>query len=451
MPTLSFSDEVTPYIPLLRTLTASFEYSVIAPLSSLGSEDDKLQKIQAFLSKAETLGIPSRFLFSSTSRRSHRTSLISACLEVPRAQKAVKALIAAGACIWVSSFDEFSNTFHFVESGDLANIIFGSSRYSNTPYPLFARKAAFSCALQHTEYLSDTILSEFINHLIDRYKRLTYRSSSTSSGIMGKRDKIAKDSAMILLEFLQPLLELAKQRYPSSVSNITEIAEDAKKRLEAKTRESEFFDPEKLKKSLTPQQKIRLITLSKLAETCAEDGEAMNVLMDNTPWLKDHPQALCITLNKRPSLAATALTCAREETLNALDRFGSNLWLASAQGGQGNACLWVAELLSQRWRRKNTEIARVQSMMKTAAKLLAYGAFLDGASDPVSHAVTKCDEALQQVKKNHYRPEQTLATLADLRSRIEALAIQDILANRQDNDSESSASAEPVKRKSRSL
>lgn len=444
-----FSLEIQPYLSSIKKLADSDEAKKLKEYSYRNQEDEQELMAKEFIAKAQQLNVPARFWFLGETGHYSRDSIFNAVLRRSSAQRAIKLLAAHGASPWTQNLREGKHSFS--EPTQVAHLCFPDFHGAK---PMGTRRAALSQALSGLGDLPDALAAKFIAALSTQYKSSTASSSATSSGVMGRNDKNAKVNAQIAIENEAPLLALAAHESTGLHERllIESMLTDAKARLAAKSKKGDdAFDPEKLKKSLTDEQRGRLRTLNLMAENCRDDSDAMQVLLDATPWLAQHPQALCINIRSSASVAWTSLANDRLETLRTLDKIGANLWLAAAQGGEGNACLWACNMMAG-YRRNVTDAQKVRQkqMLELISRMIAYGAFLDGAEDPISHSVTKCDEALQSIKgQRRYNSEGAEQNLLGMRSHIESLALAELLSGR--GDGEGAPPEEPPKRKSRSL
>jgi hypothetical protein len=444
-----FEAELKKLLPHIIKLSGSQEAEDVRESRYGITEAESLAKAQAYIALAKSLGVPGIYWFQASlkSQYNHyynRRSLLSQILTRAHWQGAIKALAAAGASIWPISITQddkgsaapasnpknsSSATLECSSAEDVARIIFDTDSLS-----LGSCKAALSCSLADFSKLPSHIHSHYFTALAEAYQRATSTSSATSLGSLGRADKRAKSCAEIVMAHAPRLRALADepQRSAADKTLIESLIVDATARLDAKNRKNEaVFHPDALKKSLTDSQKTRLKTLAIVLDDCPEDEAAALLLIDDCPWLVGSAQALCIKRGGGSSIAQCALRARALSTLEKIDQLGGNIWLASVQAGQSNACFWaVSEMLGGiGYRDEKTGLDCARACLPTVARMLAYGALLDGAADPVAHAVAKTTEAMTH--NGVYREEDMRMILADLRSRIEALALSDLLQGRE--------------------
>jgi hypothetical protein len=442
----SFRVELAAHSAALAELDKSPEAGALTEWRYHAKEADNLAVAEAFLARAAQLGVPSRFWFLKGDRGHHRQSVLCILFRRSNYQKGIKALVAAGASPWLAG--RSAKDLSFVEARTIADLIFPRG----ADVILSNRRVALDSALAHLDGLPDELIAPFFPALASSYATGTARSSSTSSGVMGASDKNAKACAQIAIEFSERLLAAVDAHAPQERPGVEAMLADAAIRLAAKTRKGDDgFNPEKLKKGLSDDQRLRMSTLLTLADSCAGDSRALAAVLDDTPWLADAPQILCVNFRTAGSFARAAIGNCSVAGVEALDRLNSNVWLAAAQDGNGNAVHWVAGLLN-RYRRDDSIALRLDAIHPALARLLAYGAFLDGSADPITHAVAKADEAFQ-LAQAHYNPEALQSHIVRLRAAIEHLALADLLEGRDEGgeggDGEAAQEEAPRRRSGR--
>lgn len=253
---------------------------------------------------------------------------------------------------------------------------------------------------------------EFLKHLCDKVASEAGASLQGANGILGERDRAAKRCAQIFIALEKDLEPLATS--PEAQKHLALAMTSARDLVETKSKAA-AFDPAKYKKAISPEKRERLISIMGLAERSNVDDAAAAYLILGTPWLSDEPNALSIGIKSRACVLSHALTCGGTRTLDAIESLGANIWIASAQQGESNACLWGAYLIS----RLPPESACIGSL----ARMLAYGAHLDGAGDPVQYALDK----LAAARKSH-APELILDRI---KAELESIAFTQLLAERE--------------------
>lgn len=396
--------------------------------------------MRAYVEKARALGVPPLLWFKKPGRHDS-IGLLAELAMGKNSQKALKVLLNEGGSIWpgVLSIEikkgERNISVRWTDPSDAARLTFSNSSSWNTAAnTLGGRRAALRGALVGLEKLPSASARKYLTELISNYTICTGKVRVDSRGVKGAADKESKDAANLLLEFQGELRKATQAVAPDLNEKLNAALVDAKARSEAKNQKvEEGFDPEKLKKGLSEDQKVRLNTLVHLASACGDDGDAMLVLLKASVWIEREPQVLCLKLNRKQSLASAILRNARSESMLELLRIGSNLWLAASQDGEPNACEWVVnELQGAIWKTKKRKKgeAAIKNVLLAASKLIAYGAHLDGATAPIEHAVARCDEALSKATSASYRDEGKLGLLNQLRASLEALAFEEVLTTR---------------------
>lgn len=421
----TFSVEVQTHLPLIKALLKSSEMEELLKWNWKTNEQDNLQLTEKFIAKAKSLNLPARFWFAN--RRGYGSYLSILCYLFTRTnfQKSIKLLVAEGLSPWLGGIDKDKHTFL-----DPETITLQIFPYNGTEIALGHRKLALQTALAHLQDLPQPIALSFFEKLFYNYKLATARSSATSAGVMGVGDKNAKHCANLVVSEEALIREKLTVFAPNLKDSFEDMLEDAQKRLAAKKQKSEeAFDPEKLKKKLTAPQKDRLRTILHLVDNCVTDDESIGLLIDHTPWLKDQPQALCVNLKSAGSIARAVIHYHSLSGVKALDTLGSNIWLAAAQAGNGNAVLWVAEQISGHYREDEQREERLNDIYPYLCRLLAYGAVLEGVENPIDHAVQKAAEGLKS-DKTHYYVDKINTHLLRLRSGIESIALDELLKGR---------------------
>lgn len=448
--------------------------------SSGSTEKSNTHLARAFLEKARALNLPPELWFCWINfDRSGYSEGLFGLMQKRHMQGALSVLIGAGASPWplyLSHPDSRLTSYglapigaswsephggkvdvHFIQPSDIARLIFPSW---SIEVAMASRRFALASALDTLSFAPSASAATFLHELLKAYRAATADSSSTSPGLLGSADKSAKACAELMVGHAKAIEQACTNFKPSLVSLARDYALDAQTRLRVKTSQSDTaFNPALLKRNISASQCSRLRSLLLLTERCDEDGEALVALLDATPWLVEHPQVLCVKNRGSHQVAFMALVHARPEILTRMETLGCNLWLASAQSSEGNACRWVAETLGAGLRyHQNSPAAiaagtvkkaRYQACLAPLSRLLVYGAHLDGATDPVEHTVLKIDEALSAPSAKFARTESIKNTLLTLRSLTESLALSDLLAARA-YDAAPGARPKP-KRSSRSL
>jgi hypothetical protein len=428
----STAEEAADLGARVKALAESAEAKALLRWELSSKEDDNEANAVDFLTKAQALRVPARCWFIGESRFGASPMLLLASRA--HFQKGLDKLLDAGATAWPACLRHGAAIF--CSPSDVALSIFPPS---GSGIGAKNRQRALRSALAGLGGLPSERVDEFFVELGRRFGLAVAAGSATSSGALGAGDKNAKICAQTVVDGASSLIAAGQTHAPERLAGVNNLIQTANAIVEAKSRKAkDGFDPVQLKKELTPERKARLKTLCLLAEQCSGDDEALSLLLEKTPWLAQHPQLLCMNVKTSSSFALAALANASLSGALALDRVGANVWLAAAQAGQGNAVLWMCQLLRPR-PRQDPRAKRLASMHPLAARLLAYGAFLDGASDPVAHVLNKMDQALRDTTLR-YRDAIDAEVAQQLRAQIEKLALSDLLAGRA-SDSNASATS----------
>lgn len=419
--TIDSDSSLAARVPAIRALRSSAEAKELSAPWSGSTEARNEQRVLDLIGRANALAVPPRFWFVSSGLSHGRRSLLYSLLRQRHCQAAVKALVRAGASIWPVDLAEGGRA-SFMNPVEVALMSFATDEF-----PRARCRACLAGALWGVSALDPA----FFSALALAYRDARSGSSATSLGVLGQADQRAKSCSQILASQAGALRSACAEHCPGSSAAVEALLAEGALVLAAKARPAEAtFDPEKLKKSLAPAQRARLRSLLALAESHEDDEDGLCSLMAATAWLAAQPQALCLRLRSKPSVAQLVLRSSSGAALRMLDALGSNLWLASAQAGEPNACLWAANemVFGLQFIGAIRSLDRTRACLAPLARMLAYGAHLDGSPDPVGHAAQKAREA--SLANHGYLHEQVAPLFDQLISLIEALALGDILCGR---------------------
>ena len=429
-------------------------------------EAQALATVESFAKRAALEGIPPHLWFSLSSVKggylgaqanSGRSVFLDAARRSCRAS-AFRFLSNVGATPWpcgilrpaimASSASAPPCQVHYCPASALAEAIFPPPKNYWASTTQSAARFLLGQGLAGLAFIPAATRIEFIGLLPQAYAQHISKSSSTSSGVMGASDKEAKTSSALVASHAKALRAAALQHAPQHAPAIEALIAQAEALLAVKNKKSEAaFDPEALRKSLSLEQKQRLRLLMALCQDFPEDSQAWAAVVAATPWLAQKPQALCIKIGASGSVMQAALRASCVVALRTLDSFGANIWLAAAQAGDGNAVAWSSGHISSHAYSRDPRLhKRVATALSLTERLLAYGAFLDGAPDPIAHAVLRAQEASDA--GSHRRHGYNEAQLSSLRANLEALALSDVLSGRGDSSSQGEGGA-PARRSQR--
>lgn len=296
--------------------------------------------------------------------------------------------------------------------------------------------------------------SHFLYSMRESYMAAVSGSSATGSGVMGKADKHAKAAAQRAMALADKIDSAAKKTAdPRLQSDIAQMLADAKARSAAKSAVA-AEDPAQIKRDLSESEKVRLRAIRLIVENCPTDHQGVAALVSSAAWLLSKPQALCVEV-AAASIAECALNQGVSAVADAMERLGSNIWLASAQAGESNAALWAAQKMASGHNTNAPKKSRILAMRPQVARLLARGAYLDGADSPIEHALAKTEEALELARAaqgatlganagswRRCDVDVAVATLEEFRSALEGMVLADISVG-----AAAPLSASPVKRR----
>lgn len=436
------SSNTPSLVPFRDQITAFYKLDLMDKLNeSLGNSENALQLAKQVVLEAKKQKIPTHFLIKKNEYHwQGTTNVLQAFMQSYQHQKAARYLIKEGLNPWMFSFDANNNVIH-ENTSDLLENIFPLSKYSTSSLSL--RKLLLEASLQGFEHYSTDLLTSYLTNLPIVFQSTANAVSLTRAGVLSWEDKIAKESSDILLEFQDKILSLA-QSHPKQLPALAAMFEVAQKIKTIKSDDqNQIFDPEKLKKSLTKEQKERLRTLSILSDQCSGDSEAFSAVLETSAWLKENPQILCLNLRSGYSFFFNAICNHNIHSLELLETLQANVWLAAAQQGESNAVLWMTQTLNSWHARKHSD--KQVDVIPVLSRLLAYGAFLDGASDPVDYAVKKSEEARQKITDYSYSSVELDKTLVMIKTQLESIVFEEVLKKIPAKTSEPSAT--PTKRR----
>ena len=450
-PAMTTSPSNSAQLAAAKTLQNSKEAADTRRWLTMGcSFDEGAAKIWSdYQSKASELGVPPSLwsIERSPDPNGYRISLEEPksmfCHAYenggPAAIKIAKHLLAAKATPWVAGI------------GDKSVMAQNPDVLAQMAFPPLekARAAALSSiALELALATMDempatlrkaTMPSHFLACMSERYMAAVSGSSATGSGVMGKADKHAKAAAQRAMALADKIEAAAKNTAdPRLQSDIADMLADAKARSAAKSAVA-AEDPAQIKRDLSEDEKIRLRAIRLIVENCPTDHQAISALVSSAAWLSSKPQALCLEVSAA-SIAECALNQGVWVVADAMERLGSNIWMASAQAGESNAALWAAQKMAGAHNVNPAKKSKALAIMRPqVARLLARGAYLDGAESPIEHALAKTDEALEQARAAQGAPlvaksgpwrrcdvSLAVATLTEFRSSLEGLVLADI-------------------------
>lgn len=309
---------------------------------------------------------------------------------------AVKALCAAGANPWGKKFKQENKEWQFSSAEEMAYLI----TYQHD-IPAAIRTALFPVALLH---VPESAVKEFTEELLLGYQACTSDSSKLSAGVLGAKDKQARDAAKLWVENEDGLRRLAGKASSDTLAKMEKSLVDAAERLLAKNSKANLaMSPAKMKKSMTETELRRIGALSTLLTQFGRDDPLIEAAFGVTDWLEEKSMALALRLPHHGCLMYQAMTMGSLPAMRAIESAGANIWLASAQLENANACDWAARSAQ----------CQDDEMLTIIARMLLNGAALNGAADPKSYCVELAQKAVAQSAQSSVRDRasQLLARL----------------------------------------
>jgi hypothetical protein len=396
------------------------------------TEAEMAQVVTAYIAKAQDLGANPLFWSVPRDANPHALSLntntrlpvFSLLAQAPHAVKALGLLSAAGASPWLE-WTRDALDWHGPQT--LVRYALGMNRGGSQSSRKHFLAAASSTALAARDHGAH--IDTFIHLLVLNYDLLVKKSSKTAKGVLGPADKQARDVAATLNACEAPLRALAAGLGDAAQSAALEAAlTDAKERLAVKNdKVGASVNPDKVKNSLSPERRLRLGSLMALCRDHAHDESLIALAFADTQWLSQEPMAASVRFGREGSLFYAALRGGSREALQGLEKAGANVWLAAAQHGQANACVWAMESLSQN--HPDFDVAPL-------ARMLMVGAWLDGAPDPKARCETLAGEALAQITARRHGAALIIQRCQALRSLIERQGLDDLISQYQQERAE---------------
>lgn len=276
----------------------------------------------------------------------------------------------------------------------------------------------------------------FAKCLFECFETLSAQSMQGAHGVMGAADKRAKTAAEILIEFATPITQAAG---PALAAQAAKTLAKAKALRDAKAKPG-AFDPAKYKKNMAPHKKERLISIMTLSERSGDDQGAAALLASATPWIAEEPHALCLPIKSHQAVLISSLARGDVTMIELAEKIGSNIWLASAQTGNSNACEMLINDHAH-------SISANPSLGIRLARMLALGAHWDGTINPVEHALSML-EASKTNRGYHYDASAPDQAKAALRAGLESISFEQLLKARELDAQEEQEAPPPRRRNS---
>lgn len=317
--------------------------------------------------------------------------------------KATRILCEAGASPWGRKYAPGTEIWIYEKGGDVAHLIMRNERVS-----LSAKSALFPAALRSAPASE---IDVFLQALCASYGACTEKSSKLSAGVLGAKDKEARDAAKLWVDNGDSLLKMAMLAQAEVAGNVRDGLADAAERLCAKNNKTALaVSPAKMKKSMTPEELARIGALSVLLRQFGSDQQLIEAGFAVTDWMEEKSMALALKLPHHGCLMATAVYSGSLPAMRAIESAGSNIWLAAAQMENDNACAWAIGSLNYREEAKD-------EMFSIIARMLLNGAALNGSENPKDYCI---ELAIKAVEESSHRPAIYQDRGRELLSRLES-------------------------------
>lgn len=352
---------------------------------------------RAYLQKARELRLPPSAwalpaLAPGASRaRKRRAAPIGALLRLlcsgQSAPELEAALLEAGATPWVAEISPSSSSPWARElSADpeaILSLCFDRDSAQRLPVERLAARlyrALQSCA---ADQINRSGGPAFVAALANRYARMSAKIDPGSPGCLGPEDWLGKKIAQVILVCEGPLLAAERGFEPAAAPALLSEARSLYRFKSAALPEA--VDPQLIRKSSSAETIRQARELSDLISLNPDNAPLIQAAFNDARSLT--PGAACLlwpgnpgSWIQLPSVMESALMAGSDPALSALAELGANIWLASAQHSEPNACAWTL--------RRASRVPLSESAMADLARLLIDGAWITGRSDPVAHCVS---------------------------------------------------------------
>jgi hypothetical protein len=398
---------------------------------------DKMEAYaKAFVEEAKALGVAPqdwRICADFRSVEGHETTLktpLFAMAGIPNAPKALAVIAKAGASPWTPTLSPSRDDPLALRTTSEHNAHWMVAWATSDALPLGVRKNVFRALVEHMQ-LEDAPV--FFDRLDERAAQAGKNANPQARAVMGDGDKAAKALAQVLLDSSDALRAralLCEGRFEPALNaseRVELILERCQALVELKNSKTAVADPDKIKKSLTAEQRAGLDQLRLACRSVFAAEQRVAKAFQEQAWIKDIPLAACLKTRGAASPMELALRRRNVPALRNLREIGANIWLASAQAGQPKAAFWALSL------RLNTENGSFQSghwpdeCALEVAKLLIQGAWLNGGDDPKAVCRQQILECAAPGLTRHNEPRwgdyvEQLASLCERVDLEEALA-----------------------------
>lgn len=306
---------------------------------------------------------------------------------------AAAALMDAGASPWADALHgglkgRFGARIKPVSAKELAMFTLGSMRLADPGARAALLKGALARPLAHAAEAVVPRVGAFMESLIAVYKESVEESSATAAGELGPSDTKAKWVAEVILAGKSELLAVSANEALEHGPAIRAMIKDAQERFELKSRPAHpSADPERVRAEASERFRNRAKGLGAVVTACRDDPAFIKSVFDASGWMDEAPNLASVVFQGSPSVFQQALMSGSQSAVEELTKRGANIWLASAQAGVANACLWSITI-------EGRQSYRYLEDRAALARALLDGAWLDGAADPKAHCLKKGQEMM---------------------------------------------------------
>lgn len=365
----------------------------------------------------------------------------------PQHKKAFNVMLEAGLNIWLKSFSVIPPKettqmemiqVSWMKTETLTALIFPDAD-DYKAVPLHLRESVLMAALRPLEQMPDTQARECLSSILERFEAHLENVSMNRPGISGLEDKNAFMSAKLILQFKGEVTQKAMdlQLDESLVKRVFHLASSI---IEIKGQVvSKEMNPAQLKKILKPEQVERIRSLGVISSQCSLDQRLLKMTIEDSDWIEEMPQVLAIPFRGKSFIHQTVLS-GNPIAMDWIESSGANIWLASALDNKNNTFHWLADVLLERTgyysEEKPGKAIQIKSELPQWARIIAYGAHLNGEKDPIEWAIKKADDTIKDLGADILGRANGIAKeyLQELRSQMEKVALSDVLKSRDEID-----------------
>lgn len=434
--------------------------------------NEALAEAQKIIQESEHQKVPMHFIALPASGVRPPTyngsnSILQFFLRDIRYKRALNLLLEKGLNLWLRDIDADApmpqaTATYWLEMDKVTFGIFPESK-NHKEHGLYYREHYLKAALKPLDKMPETESKKCLGGILKRFENSLKNVALNRPGLLGVEDHNALMNASIFVKFEAELRQKC-DAYGISPLEVEPLFETAKKVIDIKgAAAQEVFNPETFKKKLTKDQLERMKSLNYVQAKCLNDPGMVTITLDATPWIVDNPQVLALLL-KGKSFVHEALLCGNSASIDWIEKSGANVWLAAAQHSQDNVMEWFSNGLVERfeYRPSDPMIKKVKEELPQWARIIAYGAHLNGEKEPVDSALKKLDQTMSQLSSSTHVKyggavlgDTLKDILQELRAYMEGLIMEELLTKVKgaSTEHEAGASAQgdvaPIKKRQR--